>query len=133
MCDMITWLMLDAISRKSTELSSGLTRKTASPCARESAGVGSPGFVGVKTFSSPGRCVPRLMSAFPPAANNGTCTSDATGPGCSPAHAATAPTSTQVLTWLHDIDDLLVERFRPGPAFTAPGPWAPAWRTRVRC
>jgi hypothetical protein len=51
---MKTLSMFEAMRRKSTLVPSSFTRKIASPCAGESAGVAPPG-AGVKTSSSPRR------------------------------------------------------------------------------
>src|SRR5207253_747253 len=62
----------------------------ARPCARESAGVGSPGFAGVNTSWAPARWVRRWLSpARATVANSGARTSDAVGSDWS----ATQPTS----------------------------------------
>src|SRR6266480_402658 len=89
-CAMITLSMFDAMRRNSTVPPSAVTRKIACPCARESAGVGSPGFAGVNTSWAPDRWVRRWLSpARATVANSGARTSNAVGSGWS----ATQPTS----------------------------------------
>src|SRR5439155_26600573 len=81
---------VEGVRRNSTVAASALARKIACPRARESAGVGLPGFAGVNTSWAPARWVRRWLSpARATLANSGARTSNAVGSGWS----ATQPTS----------------------------------------